>query len=119
MADRPAPEERGSLIVAPRVVERIAAIAASEVPGVVPSESVIAQLTSRSLPRADVRLAGRRARIEVSVAAAWPVPLGAVAAAVRDRVTEQVSGLASLTVDGVSVEVCDVVLVAEQPGGPQ
>jgi uncharacterized alkaline shock family protein YloU len=97
------------------VVERIATIAASEVPGVVPNGSVLTQLTSRSLPRADVRLAGRRARIEVSVAAAWPVPLGAVAADVRDRVAEQLSELASLTVDGVSVTVTSVVHVPEQP----
>jgi len=45
----------------------------------------------------------------MSIAAAWPKPLPEVAAAVRDRVTERVASLVSLTVDGVSVEVSSVV----------
>ncbi|CAN5293028.1 hypothetical protein BH18ACT9_BH18ACT9_00180 [soil metagenome] len=105
----PEPAERGKLTISPRVVERVATMAAREVDGVVPVTSTLDRLASRSLPKADAHLAGQRTRIQMSIAAAWPKPLPEVAAAVRDRVSERVASLVSLTVDGVSVEVSSVV----------
>ena len=74
------------------------------------------RVVSRRLPRVDVRLAGHRARLQVTVAVAWPVALAEVATAVRDRVAQQVGGLAGIRADAVDVRIGQVVRLDERAG---
>ena len=106
---RTSPEERGTLTIADRVVERIASIAASEVPGVADIGSGWTQIVRRSLPTSQARVAGGRSRIGVDIAAVWPAALDELAAAVHSHVTERVFALTGVAVDGVDVTVADVV----------
>ncbi|WP_328291812.1 Asp23/Gls24 family envelope stress response protein [Kineococcus sp. NBC_00420] len=103
---------RGSLQVKEKAVERIAEAAVAEVPGVIAAQDsagTIATALGRSYPRVDVQVAGHRARVEVDIVTAWPRPAAAVAAAVRDHVTERLRTLADLDVDVVDVTVAKVL----------
>jgi uncharacterized alkaline shock family protein YloU len=107
--------DRGALIVTDRVVERIAEFAAGRVQGVVAGGSRWDRTVGRHLPRAHARTAGRRARLVVEIAVAWPVVLATVAAEVRAVVTDRLRDLASIDADGVDVLVVKVV-VPPTPG---
>ena len=107
-ANRPA-ADRGRLVIADRVVERIAAKAAADTPGVVPVGSGLAGLVGAKLPKADARIGGQRVRVKVQIAAQWPTPLPTVTRQVRDAVTGQISRLVGYTVDSVDVVAADVV----------
>ncbi len=102
------PEERGSLTIHDKVVERIASIAAHEIEQVTGGRAGWTRM-HRALPRATAKVAGGRARIGVEVAAAWPSPLPTVTAQVRDRVSSQVTSLTGVTVVAVDVTVAAVV----------
>ncbi|MEH3078655.1 MAG: hypothetical protein PGN11_18665 [Quadrisphaera sp.] len=121
--------QRGSLVVAERVVVAIARAAATEVPGVAtPTQNKNAskntggvsgitsqigdQLTSavgRTLPRASAQVAGDRARINVEVALIWPHPGAQVAATVREHVAARLREYAAITTDSVAVTISAVV----------
>lgn len=103
------PGQRGRLVVKDRVVERIAEQAATETAGVVHHASGLAKVTGRDLPRTDVTIAGTHVRAHVEIAVAFPQSLPAVAAAVRDHVTAQLTTLAGLTVGAVDVSVPAIV----------
>lgn len=103
------PATRGSLRVAPRVVERIAAYVTASVPGVGSSDR---------LPRAQATLAraggaaltgGGRVSVTVDVAITWPQPAAEVATHVRSAVASAVEGLTPFTADHVDVRVKAVV----------
>lgn len=102
------PDERGSLTIADKVVERIASIAAREIEQVTDSRAGWTGMY-RNLPRATAKVAGGRARIGVEVAAAWPSSLPAVSAQVRDRVSGQIESLTGVSVVAVDVTIADVV----------
>jgi len=102
------PEERGSLTIADKVVEKVASIAAREIQHVTDTRAGWTQMY-RSLPKASAKIAGGRARIGVEVAASWPSSLPAVTAQVRDRVNNQVTQLTGVTVVAVDVTIADVV----------
>jgi uncharacterized alkaline shock family protein YloU len=104
------PATRGTLTVADKVIERIAAIAATQVRGVVPTGSRWDRTMGRALPRADTRTAGSRARLVVEIAVQWPAALGAVAVGVRSAVADQLHALAAIDADGVDVIVVKIVL---------
>jgi len=103
------PAQRGTTVIADRVVERIASIAAAEVAGVVDVGSSLDKVIGRQYPKADAAVAGSRAKIAVEVAVAWPHPLSAVTAQVRDTVRSQVERMAGLQVDVVDVHAAKVV----------
>ena len=107
----PAPEERGWTSIADKVVERIAAIATSEVEGATDSRSGLLRRVRGGLPHAEAVVAGGTSRIKVEVAATWPTPLSRVAGEVRDHVSERVATLTGMTVTAVDVTVADVVHV--------
>ena len=107
--------QRGRLVIADRVVERIAAIAAGEVAGVVKAGSGLDQVLGHRYPKASATLAGNRTRIHVEIAVAWPHPLGQVCAQVQDEVRDRVTKLAGVRVDAVDVTAAKVVHVP----GPQ
>lgn len=107
-----APEQRGTLHVADRVVVAIARAAALGVPGVAPASAtsgLISSAIGRDLPRASAKVAGSRARLEIQVATVWPHPAARVAADVRQAVTSQLARLAAVQADAVSVTVDAVV----------
>ena len=62
------PATRGTLTMTDRVIERIAAIAATQVRGVVATGSRWDRTTGRALPHVDSRTAGSRARLVVEIA---------------------------------------------------
>lgn len=110
--------ERGRLVVADRVVRRVAAAAAAEVGGVVRLRpGRLAEVTGTGLghgyPHADATVAGQRARVRVEVVARWGTPLPALAARVRDRVQLRLDRLAAVRADAV-----DVVVVRMLPAAP-
>lgn len=103
-----APEDRGRLEIAEQVVERVAAIAACEVPGVRRVGSGLESVVGRRYPKVRAQVAGGHVRVRVDVAVGWPAPLARTAAAVRTRVRERLSALVGLTVDVVDVTVATV-----------
>jgi len=105
------PGLRGGLEIAGRVVERVAAIAASEVDGVVSSGSGLDHLLGHRYPKADAVVAGGRTRVQVDIAIAWPRSLAQVTADVRARVHDRVGELAGLMVDAVDVTASKIVPV--------
>ena len=111
-ADFASPEtaERGTLTIAPKVFERIAAVAATEVRGVAPAHGNHAsQLLGRGMPRASAELAGSHVHLDTTVPLRWPSTAPDVAAAVREHVGSRVSTLTGRTVDRVDVDLGDTV----------
>lgn len=106
---------RGSLTVKDKAVERIAEAAVAEVSGVAPAQDTgsslgaVGNALGRGYPRIDVHVAGHRAHAQVEIVTLWPHPAAAVAAAVRDHVSDRLRTLADLQVDAVQVEVAKVI----------
>jgi uncharacterized alkaline shock family protein YloU len=103
-------EDRGTLSIAPRVVERIAGQAATEVDHVtgVPRRvlgQTVGKVKADSQARASAKVDGSIASISVSVAVEYPTPVRAAAAAVRQHVSSTVHDLCGLEVVEVSVDV--------------
>ena len=103
------PAQRGRLVIADRVVERIATVAAGAVEGVVRSGSSLEQVLGHRYPKANATVAGDRTRIQVQIAIAWPHPLGQVCGRVRDEVRDRVAELIGVRVDAVDVTAAKVV----------
>ncbi|WP_370248533.1 hypothetical protein [Nocardioides sp.] len=102
------PGQRGSLVIADRVVTRVAGQAAREVAHVA---VVRPRRPGGGSPRVRAVVAGGRSRIALDIATAWPQPTAAVAAQVRATVAERVGSLVGVVVDGVDVRVTRVVHV--------
>lgn len=107
-----APEEvepdaggRGSLTVREKVAHRLAVRAALETPDVVPSTPGLTKIAGRSLPQAQLTVAGNRVSAHLKVAVAWPAPAVEVASAVQRNVAHVLSTMAGLHVDRVDVTV--------------
>jgi uncharacterized alkaline shock family protein YloU len=103
-------EDRGNLRIAPRVVERIAGQAATEVDHVtgVPRRvlgQTLGKVKADSQARASAKVDGSLASISVSVAVEYPTPVRAAAAAVRKHVSSTVHELCGLDVVEVAVDV--------------
>lgn len=119
MAEQPLADagERGRTVIADAVLERLAAHAALEVDGVVPTGSGLDTLVGRRLPKADGTVAGQRARVALDVALAWPHPVAAVAGQVREHVSSRLRELTGLDIDAVDVQVARVVHVQHREPG--
>ena len=110
-----APGDRGRLDVAGLVVERIATIAAGQVPGVVTTGSTLHGVIGRRYPKASAEVAGDRATVNVEIAAVWTAGLTSTAGAVRDRVRTHVRDLAGISLDAVNVTIAQVVQQQQTP----
>ena len=108
------PGARGQLTVRDKVAQRLAVHAARLTDGVHQHSAGLTKITGRDLPRATVAIAGDRARVQVTIAVAWPEPVVAVGAAVQRNVVNALRDYAALTVDRVDVAV-DAVLPASTP----
>jgi uncharacterized alkaline shock family protein YloU len=103
---------RGTTTIADKVLERLAARAALEVPGVIQHSEgpdVLSAVTS-DLPRVSAETAGDRVSIELKVAVDWASSAHEVAAALRDHVRGQLERLTGKTVDRVNVTVSALVM---------
>lgn len=100
---------RGNLELDRRVVEKIAAQAAREVPtaggksgGVL---GIGAHADTSALPKVEVDLTGRTARVAVEVALAYPTALAESAEQVRTHVMTRVAQLTGVQVSRVDVSI--------------
>ena len=101
------PESRGSLTIADRVVERVAAHAATEVDLATgaPRTLLGQRLPSAERARAQARVDGGLVSVPVALAVTGPAPVRRVAAEVRSHLTRRVEELTGLEVAEVDVDV--------------
>ena len=102
------PGQRGRTLVADKVVESIATIAAGEVEAVVATRTGWADVR-RGLPRASADVRRGESRIAVEIATTWPLPVSRVAQQVRGHVHERVEQLTGMRVAAVDVTVDSLV----------
>ncbi|PRY50649.1 cell envelope-related Asp23 family protein [Geodermatophilus tzadiensis] len=110
VADAPRGEldGRGRLVVADRVVERIAAQAAAEVDRATGSPRRllgVAVGSAEDRPQVDARVDWPVATVSVVMSVAWPAPVLEVTEQVRRHVTERLAALAGVRTAGVDIRV--------------
>lgn len=113
------PSQRGTLSVADRVVEKVAAQAVAEV---YLATGAPRTLLGRRLgsadhdrpARADARVDGQLVSVAVTLAVQWPAPVREVAAQVRLHLTTRIADLTGLKVAEVDVEV-PVLVTGRRP----
>jgi uncharacterized alkaline shock family protein YloU len=100
---------RGTLTVAPRAVEKIAAAAAADVAAVGGPPPRVARRRRGSAPagrpRVSAKVGAGTVRLSMSMSVAYPAPLRETAHQVRARVQEQVAALAGLRVVHLDIDV--------------
>jgi uncharacterized alkaline shock family protein YloU len=122
------PAERGKTVIANEVVEKIAGIAAREVPGVYDLGGDAARLFSAVRERlhlgeesaaqgVSVRLEGKTAEIEVVIVIEFGFVVYSVTEKVREKVISSVESMLGLDVVSVDVTVDDVHIDDEGPIG--
>ncbi len=131
---RPGRSELGTISISSRVVQKLAARAAVEVPDAgaaaprVIGRSVtgggalgVRQTSLAGLPRAEAEVDGSTAALALWVSVRWPASIPGVSTAVRDHVRDRVRNLTGLEVSEVSISVTDLATglsppVRRQPG---
>ena len=122
------PAERGRTTIADEVVEKIAGIAAREVPGVYDLGGDAARLVSAVRERlhlgeesaaqgVSVRLEGRQAEITVVIVIEYGFQVFSVTEKVREKVISSVENLLGVEVTAVDVTVDDIHIADETPSG--
>jgi uncharacterized alkaline shock family protein YloU len=97
---------RGRTILADRVVQKIAARAALEVPGCLGfSRTIIGIDTRRSAVTATAVTDGSITGLTLSIAVAYPAPITTTTRAVRTHVQQRVETLCDLSVDHIDITV--------------
>lgn len=112
--DTTAPEDRGSLSIADRVVERVAGYAATQVDGAAAAPRRLLGISvgeSRPDAEAAVRATvdGSVATVEATIAVSWPQSVRRVTDQLRARIREDVRRLTDVEVAHVDVDVVDFV----------
>ena len=113
--------ELGRIEVEPRAVEKVAALAALEIPN---ATGAAGRLLSRAvsgasglgrrrpvserLPKVSADVDGGLAFLEVELAVHWPAPVGQVTEAVRQHLFQQVRALLGLEVSEVNIQVVEL-----------
>ncbi|WP_433605398.1 Asp23/Gls24 family envelope stress response protein [Dactylosporangium sp. CA-139114] len=95
----------GSITVAERVVAKLAARAALELPDAV---ATARRVLGRARPKASARVAGDVAVIDLEISVRWPASVPRVTAAVRRHVRERLTSLTGLTIAEVRIVVTDL-----------
>jgi uncharacterized alkaline shock family protein YloU len=114
-------DELGSIIIADRVVTKIAACAAAEHPDAgaaatrmlgraVPGAAYLGGRGTdlEALPLTSVEVDGSKAFVTLEISVRWPAPVLEVTEQVRRRVQDRVSELTGLQVDEVHIVVSDL-----------
>ena len=122
--------ELGMIGINDRVVEKMAARAAAEIPdagaaaprvlgrSVTGAAALGARTTSlTALPKASADVDGSTVIVDLSISVRWPASVPEVSSAVREHVRGRVHELTGLTVTEVSISVTD--LVTRLPGPPR
>ncbi len=126
---RPGRTELGMISINDRVVEKIAARAAVEIPdagaaasrflgrSMAGASALGARQTSlTALPRTSVDVNGSQVILDLSISVRWPASVPEVTDAVREHVRSRVTELTGLTVTKVSISVTALVTqLAAQP----
>ena len=74
------PDERGTLDLRVKAIQRIVEQVVRETPGTVSHRSTLGRLTGSNTPRATVSIQANSARVAVQVACVWPCPVAQVVA---------------------------------------
>lgn len=122
------PATRGKTTIANEVVEKIAGIAAREVPGVYDLGGDVARVFSAVRERlhlgddskaqgVSVRLDGRTAEVTVTIVIEFGFVIGSVTDKVREKVISSVENLLGLEVTNVDIVVDDIHVEEEGPVG--
>jgi uncharacterized alkaline shock family protein YloU len=117
----PGRSELGTVNISTRVVEKLAARAAIEIPDagaaaprvlgrtVAGPRSLGARQTSLTgLPKVSADVDGSRVLLDLAISVRWPASVPAVTKAVREHVTGRVTELTGLTVTEVAISVTDL-----------
>lgn len=101
---------RGSTLLSEKAVTKIVERATASVPGTTDDGGGLDRIANRHFPRFDIAVdhARNSVTIDATIAATWPSPVTAVAAAVRDTITDWVTGMTGLKVQHVNVTVGQV-----------
>jgi uncharacterized alkaline shock family protein YloU len=118
----------GTVTISPRVVEKLAARAAVEIPdagaaaprvlgrSVSGPRALGARQTSLTgLPKSTADVDGSRAMLDLAISVRWPASVPAVTQAVREHVTSRVTELTGLIVTEVAISVTDLVTSLPAP----
>ena len=105
-------EDRGSLEVRHRALQRTIEHAAVQIPGTVTQHGALGRLTGSRLPKAEVTAEGSAVRVTLDVAVVWPGSVSGVATAARDTVRREAARLT-----GVQIRRVDVTVHAVDPTG--
>ncbi|NYI78401.1 Asp23/Gls24 family envelope stress response protein [Nocardioides panzhihuensis] len=98
-------EDRGTLEVRNKALQRIVELAALRLPGTVAQSSKLGRITGMALPKADITAEGRAVRVKLDVAMIWPGNVTRIATAARDTVREEAFRLSGIEVRSVDVTV--------------
>ncbi|MFI7545828.1 Asp23/Gls24 family envelope stress response protein [Actinoplanes sp. NPDC049599] len=114
--------ELGQVVIADRVVEKIAARAVLEIPdagGAAPrmfghalpgaGHLGLRRTGLHQLPKATADVDGRTVYLDLAISARWPASLGQVSDQVRDQVRTRVQELTGLTVAEVRITVTGLI----------
>jgi uncharacterized alkaline shock family protein YloU len=125
---RPGRTELGMISINGRVVAKMAAGAAAEIPdagaaaprvlghSVTGAAALGARATSlTALPKASAAVDGSIVLLDLSISVRWPASVPEVTTAVREHVRSRVSELTGLTVAEVSISVTDLVTQLPPP----
>lgn len=120
----PGHSEQGTITISTRVVEKLAARAAVEIPDAgaaaqrVMGRSVAGpralgalggrQTSLTGLPKVAAEVDGSRAMLDLVISVRWPASVPAVTRAVREHVCRRVSELTGLKVTEVAISVTDL-----------
>ncbi|SEQ31433.1 Asp23/Gls24 family envelope stress response protein [Microlunatus flavus] len=111
---------RGTLVVAERVLEKVAAQAATEVPEVSGRSGgflgIGTDADPAARPKVDVTLSSESADLSIAVGIAYPGSIRRAAAALRQHVTHRVEALTGVDVRRVDI---DVTYLPVQEGTPR
>jgi uncharacterized alkaline shock family protein YloU len=124
----PGRSELGTITISTRVVEKLAARAAVEVPdagaaaprimgrSVSGPRALGARQTSLTgLPKTTADVDGSRAMLDLAISVRWPASVPAVARAVREHVSSRVTELTGLIVTEVAISVTDLATSLPAP----
>ena len=113
---RPVPlEERGRLVVADRVVERVAGYAVTLVSDAAAAPRRVlgvnvGQARPEGVASVDALVQDDLASVQATIAVRWPKSVRNVAASVREHIREEVTNMTGVRVDHVDVEVVSMTL---------